>query len=155
MICFLLGILVAVLPDGGAAQELKPFTSDGCSAFPDGTPLQKTLWLKCCREHDYAYWKGGTYQERLDADLALKECVKGVGKREVALLMLSGVRVGGAPLMPTPFRWGYGWSFPRYYGELTEEELKQVEKMKGEAEKIKDEASTSQASSVVESSTIR
>lgn len=28
-------------------------------------------------------------------------------------LMLAGVRVGGAPWWPTPFRWGYGWPWPR------------------------------------------
>ncbi len=108
------------------AGELKPFTSDGCSAFPDGTVVQNELWLTCCTDHDYAYWKGGTYREREEADLALKECVGAVGEVEIAILMLAGVRVGGTPFLPTSFRWGYGWPYPRFYGELTAEEIEQI-----------------------------
>lgn len=97
------------------AEEIKPFTSDGCSAFPDGTYAQKQLWLACCTVHDKAYWRGGSYQQRLDADLALKSCVADVGEPLVAELMLAGVRVGGSPYWPTQFRWGYGWSYPHGY----------------------------------------
>lgn len=111
------------------AEGLQPFTSDGCSRFPNGTPWQNELWLECCTAHDLAYWRGGTYQERLDADRKLEICVAQVGEPEIALLMLAGVRVGGSPFFPTPFRWGYGWSYPRYYGPLTGDELKQVEEL--------------------------
>ena len=111
------------------AEALQPFTSDGCSAFPDGTFEQKQLWLSCCTAHDYAYWQGGTYEQREQADLALQHCVAQVGEEEIALLMLAGVRVGGSPYLPTPFRWGYGWPFPRPYGELSDEELEQVKKL--------------------------
>lgn len=110
-----------------SADTLQPFTSDGCSRFPNGTPWQNELWLACCTAHDRAYWKGGTYQERLDADRELEACVARVGEPEVALLMLAGVRVGGSPFFPTTFRWGYGWPYPRYYGPLTDEELEQLE----------------------------
>lgn len=110
------------------ADTLKPFSSDGCSAFPDGTFEQNQLWLKCCTAHDYAYWKGGTYQQRVEADKALRRCVAAVGEEEIALLMLAGVRVGGSPFLPTSFRWGYGWSYPRFYGELSKEELEQVQR---------------------------
>jgi hypothetical protein len=110
----------------GHADELKPFVSDGCSSFPDGTPRNQTLWLNCCVRHDLAYWKGGTYQERLGADLALEHCVAQAGEPDIAKLMLQGVRAGGSPLLPTPFRWGYGWSFPRDYKALSNDELAQV-----------------------------
>lgn len=106
---------------------IKPFTSDGCSSFPDGTLAQGDLWLSCCTAHDYAYWKGGTYDERLRADEELKMCVEEVGEPEIALLMLAGVRVGGSPLWPTSYRWGYGWSYFKWYGSLTEDELRQIE----------------------------
>ena len=96
------------------AEEIKPFTSDGCSAFPDGTFEQQQLWLDCCTAHDKAYWRGGTYQQRLDADLALKQCVAKVGEPLISELMLAGVRVGGSPYWPTKFRWGYGW--PYFHG---------------------------------------
>ena len=109
--------------------KLKPFTSDGCSVFPDGTITQNKLWLACCTAHDFAYWKGGTYSDRLDADLLLRDCVAKLGKPEIALLMFAGVRAGGTPFLPSTFRWGYGWQYPRFYGPLTENELEQVEKL--------------------------
>jgi hypothetical protein len=114
------------------ADELKPFTTDGCSAFPDGTFEQKELWLECCTAHDYSYWKGGSYNDRVKADQALEQCVAKSGEPEIALLMLAGVRVGGSPLLPTSFRWGYGWSYPKFYDALSKEEVQQVEIMKGE-----------------------
>lgn len=106
--------------------ELKPFTSDGCSVFPDGTTDQQSLWLNCCIEHDLAYWKGGTEQERLDADKRLGQCVSEVGEPEIASLMLAGVRVGGSPYFPTWYRWGYGWPYPRGYQTLTEPEKQEI-----------------------------
>jgi hypothetical protein len=108
------------------ADEIKPFTSDGCSSFPDGTFKQKELWLSCCTAHDYAYWQGGTYLERLIADKELRKCVSNVGEPQIAKLMLAGVRVGGSPYFPTSFRWGYGWSYPRWYKALSELEKKQI-----------------------------
>ncbi len=119
--------ILLLIPRLALADSLQPFISDGCSSFPDGTFEQNQLWLKCCRAHDFAYWKGGTYQQRIDADLALQECVAQIGKEEIALLMLAGVRVGGTPFLPTAFRWGYGWPYPRFYGPLSEEELRQIE----------------------------
>ncbi|MBW8192870.1 hypothetical protein K0504_17670 [Neiella marina] len=109
-----------------SAGELRPFTSDGCSAFPDGNLAHNELWLNCCFAHDLAYWQGGTYEAREQADLDLQACVAAVGEPEIAALMLAGVRVGGSPYLPTSFRWGYGWPYPRWYGELTDAELEQV-----------------------------
>jgi len=105
---------------------LAPFTTDGCSAFPDGTPEQNQLWQRCCTQHDLAYWQGGIYKQRLEADIALRNCVAEVGEQDVAELMLAGVRVGGSPFWPTPFRWGYGWPYPRFYGPLSASEAAQV-----------------------------
>ena len=122
----LLTLLLMILVSGYALaiyltpqSSITPFASDGCSAFPDGTLEQNALWLKCCEAHDLAYWRGGTYQERQIADEALKQCVASVGQPEIAVIMLAGVRVGGTPLLPTTFRWGYGWRYPRFYGNLT------------------------------------
>jgi hypothetical protein len=120
-------VVALFLSASASADELKPFTSDGCSSFPDGTPSQQDLWLQCCTAHDRAYWKGGTYQERMDADLALRSCVAEVDEPEIAAVMLLGVRVGGSPVFPTRFRWGYGWTWPRWYRPLSAEELQQVE----------------------------
>lgn len=105
------------------ADDLKPFTSDGCSLFPDGSLSENTLWLNCCGDHDLTYWQGGTYDERLKADLALEQCVARVGKPYLGKLMLAGVRIGGSPYLPSGFRWGYGWRYPRTYAPLTQSEL--------------------------------
>lgn len=123
----LFAMLTLFLSAPAEADDLKPFTSDGCSSFPDGTPSQQGLWLQCCTAHDHAYWKGGTYQQRVDADLELRSCVAKVDEPEIAAVMLIGVRVGGSPIFPTRFRWGYGWTWPRWYGPLSEEEQQQVE----------------------------
>ena len=79
------------------AEEIQPFISDGCSVFPDGIFTERELWLNCCTAHDYTYWQGGSYDDRVDADKALQQCVTKVGQPEIAVLMLAGVRVGGIP----------------------------------------------------------
>jgi len=107
-------------------KTLKPFTSDGCSLFPDGTIAQKELWLTCCIQHDYDYWQGGTYQQKIASDRALKVCVANVGQPEIAALMMAGVSVGGTAYLPTKFRWGYGWPYPRFYGPLSVDDQQQV-----------------------------
>ena len=115
-----------LLPLCVLADDLKPFTTDGCSSFPDGTFEQDSLWASCCIRHDFAYWQGGTYEERLGADEELESCVAGVGEPTIASLMLAGVRVGGTPYLPTSYRWGYGWPFMRGYKPLTAEEKLEV-----------------------------
>jgi len=111
------------------AADITPFTSDGCSSFPNGTFAQQELWLTCCESHDYTYWKGGTYQDRLNADKSLEICVAATGEPKIALLMLAGVRVGGTPYLPTKFRWGYGWPYLRGYKELTHEEIEHINRL--------------------------
>lgn len=83
------------------AEEIQPFTSYGCSVFPDGIFTERELWLNCCTAHEYTYWQGGSYDDRVDADKALQQCVAKVGQPEIAALMLAGVRVGGTPYLST------------------------------------------------------
>jgi len=109
-----------------SAAKLKPFRSDGCSAFPDGTLTEKKLWQQCCYQHDLAYWQGGTSEQRKQADYALKQCVFQVGEPVIANLMLAGVRVGGSPYWPTRFRWAYGWPYLRGYKAITADEQQQI-----------------------------
>ncbi|MBD3670672.1 MAG: hypothetical protein HUJ29_07850 [Gammaproteobacteria bacterium] len=109
------------------AAQLKPFTTDGCSLFPDGTLENETLWLECCIKHDFAYWKGGTYEQRLQADKELKQCVASLGEEDLAALMYAGVRLGGSPYSIMDYRWGYGWSPNPGYRSLSENERELVE----------------------------
>lgn len=112
-----------------ANNALIPFVSDGCSGFPDGNFSQPQRWLLCCEAHDFDYWKGGSSAERLSSDHNLQKCVANLGHPTIAVLMFAGVRVGGSPYLPTPFRWGYGWPFPKGYAPLTPNELQQVKAM--------------------------
>lgn len=121
-------ISVTTLSLSATAEEIKPFTTDGCSVFPDGNLIDNKKWLNCCVSHDFAYWKGGTYDERKEADEALKQCVIGIGEPELAELMYLGVRMGGSPYFPTWYRWGYGWPYLRGYEPLTAEEESDIEK---------------------------
>lgn len=122
----LIAALLCLAAFTAGSDTLKPFTSDGCSAFPDGTLQQQSRWVTCCIRHDLAYWKGGSYAQRVQADRSLQRCVQQVGERQIADLMLAGVRVGGSPYWPTPFRWGYGWSYGRGYKPLSQEERQEV-----------------------------
>jgi hypothetical protein len=120
-------LLLSACATGGTLQ---PFTTDGCSVFPNGLPNHKNLWLKCCIEHDRAYWLGGTYTERKAADKALRACVSQTNEPGIAKIMLRGVRVGGSPYLPTPFRWGYGWPYGRGYNSVTPNERSEAEKLR-------------------------
>jgi hypothetical protein len=95
-----------------AGTHLPPrrFTSDGCSMSPDED------WAGCCIAHDIAYWCGGSFEDRRRADDRLGQCVESLGHgRTLARAMQFGVRLGGAPKTPFPWRWGYGWSEIRAY----------------------------------------
>jgi len=91
--------------------EMPPnhFTTDGCSMWPnDG-------WVDCCIEHDIAYWCGGTSDDRQHADAALRDCVATRHHATLGRMMYWGVRVGGVPWQPFPWRWAYGWGCCRGY----------------------------------------
>ena len=130
-----------------ASADLDPFTTDGCSAFPDGTTEQQQLWHNCCVVHDLAYWQGGSRLDRKEADQALEDCVANVGEPMIANLMLAGVTVGGTPYLPTRFRWGYGWPYLRGYKVLSVEEVEEVHKKSADALKtVQDHAAGEYAS---------
>jgi hypothetical protein len=77
-----------------------------------------------------AYWRGGSADERNQADKDLRACVmQRTGNKALAEMMYDGVRVGGSPVFPTWYRWGYGWKYGRGYTPLTEEEQRQVADM--------------------------
>lgn len=110
--------VIVILEDGvlswvnsNSPKTDHPFTTDGCSMFPDGS------WVHCCTIHDKAYWVGGSNSDRIEADFELKKCVSNTGPEArweaLGWTMYVGVRFGGVGWIPTPFRWGYGWKFPR------------------------------------------
>jgi len=131
---YLARLLLPVLLLGCATSSaMEPFSTDGCSLFPDRFALTKKDWCNCCLAHDLAYWRGGTAAERLKADEELRACVLRATK-DAALseAMFAGVRAGGGPYFFTPYRWGYGWKFGRAYQPLSAHEEKQASVLRSE-----------------------
>jgi hypothetical protein len=91
-----------------AAVEPRPFKSDACTWWPDGS------WSACCVEHDRKYWLGGTWRERLAADRALATCVSQHQQPGLAALMFAVLRISGVSWLPTSFRWGNGWPYSQH-----------------------------------------
>lgn len=95
-----------------------PFATDGCSGNIYRTIMRRQPpWIGCCVTHDHTYWQGGSRRERLKADRALRFCVNHNGHPIIAVIMYIAVRIGGHPLLPFPWRWGYGWKWPRTYSK--------------------------------------
>ncbi len=136
-----LALLLLLFPCIAVGKGIVPFTSDGCSLFPDGKLENRSLWIECCIQHDLTYWRGGTEAEREQADSALKQCVTDLGEPEIAKLMEAGVRAGGSPYFPTYYRWGYGWPYARGYKPLNDEEKQQVKARLNELQQMLERAS--------------
>lgn len=126
----ILFFLLAVCTTGCAEKrQLADFTSDGCSLFPDRSLISNVDWCACCFQHDIAYWKGGTAEERVAADTALRACIFARTRDEtLAETVYAGVRFGGSPYFYNWYRWGYGWEYGRGYAPLTVEERQEAEK---------------------------
>lgn len=90
-----------------APRPPNPFTTDGCSLWPDGA------WKDCCIVHDVSYWCAGPAARR-EADRRLRACVDERSGSANAWLMYFGVRLGGSRLLPLPWRWGYGYPWPHH-----------------------------------------
>ena len=96
-----------------------PFKTDGCSGGMSrawrvlrGKPPP---WEGHCVTHDRAYHPGGSRRERREADQRLRAAVTRNGYPGWALVIWAAVRIGGHPLLPLPWRWGFGWKYPRGY----------------------------------------
>jgi len=107
-------------------NQLKDFTTDGCSMFMDRSYVSEADWTHCCVKHDIAYYGGGEEKLRLEADLELKSCIEKVDTEVLANLVFKGVRVGGSPYSVMPYRWGYGWTKNNYYNALSKEQKSMV-----------------------------
>lgn len=127
---FSLSAICIVLAACTEAPALAPFSSDGCSLFPDSLIITQQDWCECCFEHDIAYWRGGTEKQREQADAALEQCVlTKTGDETLAKLMYKGVRFGGSPYFYNWYRWGYGWGYDRKYKVLTKTESTHANKL--------------------------
>lgn len=125
---FLIFLVVAHLTAHAChASELKPFKTDGCSLWIDGTLERPDLWRHCCVAHDLDYWQGGSEEQRKKSDERIQACVKEAQGAGMANYMYKNVRWGGSPYWINYYRWGYGWDYldglwPRGYKVPTPEE---------------------------------
>ncbi len=112
---------------------LRPFTSDGCSASPDGMPMTKdsSVWVDCCIRHDTSYWMGGTREAKNTADEELRSCMAEKGYPKMGKMYKVFVSEFGGPRSTQSYRWGYGWNYIRNYSELTEDENTQIKRLYG------------------------
>lgn len=97
------------------AAARTPFVSDGCSCVPDGPPSDPQRWHSACTEHDRSYWRGGTRRQRLIADRQLKAEIEHSGNPLISKIYFLGIRLGGSPYFPAPWRWGFGRPWPSGY----------------------------------------
>ncbi len=86
------------------------FRYDGCTLFPDQLP---GIDLRTdCLEHDFAYYYGGSAQERKMADQRLKSNVgaQGIFGAIMQYPIYLGVRIFGDTLLTRAFdaHWGFG-----------------------------------------------
>lgn len=81
-----------------------PFTTDGCSAWPESS-IQS-----CCLRHDIDYWCGVGDRQKIDD--SFRRCVWKTKGRAYANVAYFGVRLGGGRFMPFPWRFGYGHRWP-------------------------------------------
>lgn len=94
-----------------SAAELRPFVTDGCTAWSEGTRERPNLWLHCCVRHDLSFWAGGLTPSRDEADLALRDCVAATGAKLAARIIYAGVRIGArSPRKIAGKQWGNAWS---------------------------------------------
>jgi hypothetical protein len=120
-------ILLPVLPLQ-AQSELRPFVTDYCTAYPEGTFRNRQLWRHCCLEHDLYLWVGGTRQDRLHTDLRLRSCVAATGEVLQSHLIYLGVRAGNySPIKIPTKKWGHGWENRNPYAPLQSEEIDLIE----------------------------
>jgi hypothetical protein len=103
-------------------ESLKPFETDYCTLFPEGTAKQPELWKQCCFEHDLRYWFGGSFANRDVADTFLKQCVQEVAGSFWANAIYDGVRRGHSSPIKNRLHWGWGWTSERDNSPLTTDE---------------------------------
>lgn len=122
LLIFLFLITLQNVHAASVNNTLKPFETDGCTLFVDGTASRPGLWRHCCVEHDMRYWFGGDSTDLDRTDLRLKACVKEVAGSVWATLIYDGVRAGHSSPVKNKTAWGWGWMNARANTKLNADE---------------------------------
>lgn len=88
-------ILAAGIAACSSDSGLRPFTSDGCSLFPDSSLINRDDWCTCCFEHDLVYWRGGSFEEREAAEAGTRRCADrrvSLGGKAASMCHLDGCK---------------------------------------------------------------
>lgn len=130
-------LLVSSLSYSAEREILKPFLTDYCTAYTEGTREQPDLWKHCCVEHDLYFWAGGSQEDRKKTDFRLKSCVEATGAVTQANLIYLAVSLGGSsPIRFRTKQWGHAWEFRSRYLSLNENEtalvLQYIETLSGD-----------------------
>ena len=59
--------------------------------------------------------------QRSQADRAFRQCIEAANHPLLGGIYYYSVRIGGTPYLPTPWRWGFGWDYPRGYRDIAGE----------------------------------
>lgn len=121
-------LLLSFASTQALAVELRPFTTDGCTLAPDGTPRRPQLFRQCCVAHDLRFWGGGTKAERDRADLELRACISDIAGPLVGEAYYAGVRAGQyvLPYHNPLKRWGNAWYERDGYRQLSAIEIDEL-----------------------------
>jgi len=125
-----LGLLLIIISATyvSAADILRPFSSDLCTGYSEGTKTKPHLWESCCIKHDLFLWAGGTHQQRLKVDAGLRSCVKATGQSMHSYLIWLGVRAGSfSPIKIKGKQWGNAWSEKTRGQALSLEEIEMLQ----------------------------
>jgi hypothetical protein len=124
--CFLIFFIFVTF--SAKAFELRSFSTDYCTNYPEGTRARPELWKHCCLIHDLNFWAGGSSRDRKTADLQLRTCIEDTGAVSTAWLMYLGVRAGSfSPIKYSDKRWGNGWPGRKMNLPLTLEEVERID----------------------------
>jgi hypothetical protein len=85
-----------------------PFTANGCSGFREGK------FYSCCFVHDFAFWAGGSRDDRHQADVRFRQCLIDVTQgnlydraiADIGFLLMILERIPGEVVNDG---WGRGW----------------------------------------------
>ena len=110
------------------ADDVRPFKTDFCTNFAEGTRDEPALWKHCCLVHDMFFWAGGSKADRDIADLDLRSCITKTGATQIANLMYLGVRAGSlSPIKYPDKQWNNGWKERPTFQALTSKDIDKVE----------------------------
>ncbi|MFP5385871.1 MAG: hypothetical protein ACLGHN_07305 [Bacteriovoracia bacterium] len=124
----LIAVLLLSLNLHASLEELRPFKTDYCTNYPEGTRSNPQMWKHCCLSHDMFFWAGGSKEDRYISDLELRSCIEKTGARSQARLIYYAVRLGSySPVKYPDKKWGNGWSKRSEFKPLTSEELDVIE----------------------------